>query len=110
MVLNIFLTEPSQISVNPLHMHQDVRTFCLNNKINSSLRFSSLALGKITSLFIYDHSLRQTKTKKSPVDQKDRSSLVRGGTIETAHLHNLCLKGHTSFVEHDEDFHKLRLS
>jgi hypothetical protein len=33
---------------------------------------------------------------------------VRGETLETAHLHNLCLKGRTSFLEHDEDFSQVK--
>jgi hypothetical protein len=35
-------------------------------------------------------------------------STVRGETLETAHLHNLCLKGRKSSAEHDEDFSQIK--
>jgi hypothetical protein len=36
------------------------------------------------------------------------TSPVRGETLETAHLHKLCLKGRTSSAEHDEDFSQIK--
>jgi hypothetical protein len=44
----------------------------------------------------------------SPLERRPQYLQVRGGTPETAHLHNLCLKGRTSSVEHDEDFSQIK--
>jgi hypothetical protein len=39
---------------------------------------------------------------------KQVAFMVQGETLETVHLHNLCLKGRTLSVEQDEDFPQIK--